>query len=64
MCSSSSTSLVSAVSYSSTPVASRQTTHQTSELCLNYSAPQCCHCGYRGQHADACPFNPNPQIRK
>jgi len=34
------------------------------DLCLNHSAPQCCHCGYRGQHADACPFNPNPQTRK
>jgi hypothetical protein len=20
------------------------------------SSPQCCHCGYRGGHADDCPF--------
>ncbi|KAF8346097.1 hypothetical protein F5887DRAFT_962637 [Amanita rubescens] len=23
---------------------------------VNYSAPQCCHCGYRGAHSPTCPF--------
>ncbi|KAH9969131.1 hypothetical protein BC827DRAFT_1121129 [Russula dissimulans] len=25
--------------------------------CVNFSAPQCCHCGYRGTHSPNCPFN-------
>ncbi|KAH9982306.1 hypothetical protein BGW80DRAFT_1151648, partial [Lactifluus volemus] len=24
--------------------------------CINFSAPQCCHCGYRGSHSPNCPF--------
>ncbi|KAI0784223.1 hypothetical protein C8Q75DRAFT_401496 [Abortiporus biennis] len=24
------------------------------------SSPQCCHCGYRGAHAENCPFNFRP----
>ncbi|KAN0121633.1 hypothetical protein V8E52_003529 [Russula decolorans] len=24
--------------------------------CVNHSAPQCCHCGYRGSHSPNCPF--------
>ncbi|KAI0249521.1 hypothetical protein BJV78DRAFT_1129608 [Lactifluus subvellereus] len=24
--------------------------------CINLSAPQCCHCGYRGSHSPNCPF--------
>ncbi|KAF9446508.1 hypothetical protein P691DRAFT_673485 [Macrolepiota fuliginosa MF-IS2] len=22
----------------------------------NHSAPQCCHCGWRGSHSPTCPF--------
>ncbi|KAI0005543.1 hypothetical protein BJV74DRAFT_762160 [Russula compacta] len=25
--------------------------------CVNFSAPQCCHCGYRGSHSPNCPFS-------
>ncbi|TFK21276.1 hypothetical protein FA15DRAFT_672714 [Coprinopsis marcescibilis] len=24
--------------------------------CTNDSAPQCCHCGWRGSHSPDCPF--------
>ncbi|KAF8273838.1 hypothetical protein EI94DRAFT_1715031 [Lactarius quietus] len=24
--------------------------------CVNFSAPQCCHCGWRGTHSPNCPF--------
>ncbi|KAF8224879.1 hypothetical protein L208DRAFT_1409387 [Tricholoma matsutake] len=30
--------------------------HSNWNLCIDYSAPQCCHCGYRGSHAPTCPF--------
>ncbi|KAI0724771.1 hypothetical protein C8Q72DRAFT_786742 [Fomitopsis betulina] len=23
---------------------------------VNHNAPQCCHCGWRGDHAPTCPF--------
>ena len=43
----------------STPVSRRVDSFEPP--CIYHSAPQCCHCGYRGQHADQCPFNPNPR---
>ncbi|EIM92420.1 uncharacterized protein STEHIDRAFT_143789 [Stereum hirsutum FP-91666 SS1] len=38
-----------------TPISSRQTTGQD-ESPVNASAPQCCHCGWRGSHSPTCPF--------
>ncbi|KZT30977.1 hypothetical protein NEOLEDRAFT_1054402 [Neolentinus lepideus HHB14362 ss-1] len=26
------------------------------DTCINYSSPQCCHCGWRGGHSPNCPF--------
>lgn len=28
----------------------------SSTSCINHTAPQCCHCGWRGSHAPNCPF--------
>ncbi|KAG1846196.1 hypothetical protein DFJ58DRAFT_663932, partial [Suillus subalutaceus] len=26
------------------------------DSCMNFNAPQCCHCGWRGSHSPSCPF--------
>ncbi|KIM82195.1 hypothetical protein PILCRDRAFT_820567 [Piloderma croceum F 1598] len=38
-----------------TPVSTRSTTNDADAF-VNYSSPQCCHCGWRGSHAPNCPF--------
>ncbi|KAI0059421.1 hypothetical protein BV25DRAFT_1828939 [Artomyces pyxidatus] len=37
------------------PVPSRSTAGDQ-DACVDYSAPQCCHCGWRGSHSPNCPF--------
>ncbi|KAL1750832.1 hypothetical protein FB107DRAFT_223206, partial [Schizophyllum commune] len=39
---------------SSTPASAKATTGDAAPT--NASAPQCCHCGWRGAHAPDCPF--------
>ncbi|KZT08771.1 uncharacterized protein LAESUDRAFT_648545 [Laetiporus sulphureus 93-53] len=39
---------------SSTPVCHHHEEAQSTPL--NYNLPQCCHCGWRGDHAPTCPF--------
>ncbi|KAI5835184.1 hypothetical protein K523DRAFT_228843, partial [Schizophyllum commune Tattone D] len=41
--------------HSSTP-ASAKATPGDAAAPTNASAPQCCHCGWRGAHAPDCPF--------
>ncbi|KAI0271455.1 hypothetical protein BC834DRAFT_859611 [Gloeopeniophorella convolvens] len=38
----------------SVPVASRE--GDSEDSCINFSSPQCCHCGWRGTHSPSCPF--------
>ncbi|KAF9235380.1 hypothetical protein BU15DRAFT_51444 [Melanogaster broomeanus] len=40
---------------SSIPVSKRNGADDTNNF-VNCSAPQCCHCGWRGSHAPTCPF--------
>ncbi|KAI9454902.1 hypothetical protein BJY52DRAFT_1122446 [Lactarius psammicola] len=42
-------------SVSTTPLPPREGTDIESP-CINFSAPQCCHCGWRGTHSPTCPF--------
>ncbi|KAG1871587.1 hypothetical protein F4604DRAFT_1768861 [Suillus subluteus] len=37
-----------------TPVSMRISSDDDS--CMNFNAPQCCHCGWRGSHSPSCPF--------
>ncbi|KAG2141070.1 hypothetical protein DEU56DRAFT_797117 [Suillus clintonianus] len=37
-----------------TPVSMRFSSDDDS--CINFNAPQCCHCGWRGSHSPSCPF--------
>ncbi|KAG2144716.1 uncharacterized protein EDB93DRAFT_532576 [Suillus bovinus] len=37
-----------------TPVSMRISSDDDS--CINFNAPQCCHCGWRGSHSPSCPF--------
>ncbi|KAF9264450.1 hypothetical protein L218DRAFT_863105 [Marasmius fiardii PR-910] len=38
-----------------TPQSSKQF-DSTGSSCSFHSAPQCCHCGWRGSHSPTCPF--------
>ncbi|KAI0305054.1 hypothetical protein BC826DRAFT_902055 [Russula brevipes] len=40
----------------STRTRTRQGPDNNEGSCVNHSAPQCCHCGYRGCHSPNCPF--------
>ncbi|KAG0706661.1 hypothetical protein DFH29DRAFT_136082 [Suillus ampliporus] len=52
--SSSSTSNHSTRHSHATPVSMRLSSDDDS--CMNFNAPQCCHCGWRGSHSPSCPF--------
>ncbi|KAI0931639.1 hypothetical protein AcW2_000483 [Taiwanofungus camphoratus] len=40
----------------SAPVSGNVARSEDQPAPVNHSAPQCCHCGWRGAHAPACPF--------
>ena len=51
-CSSSSTNTVA----SNTSAHSHSHSDSSESSCVLHSAPQCCHCGWRGAHSPNCPF--------
>ncbi|EGN93539.1 hypothetical protein SERLA73DRAFT_145169 [Serpula lacrymans var. lacrymans S7.3] len=46
----------SSLSHSSTGATPTHNSTDDADAFVNPSAPQCCHCGWRGSHSPSCPF--------